>query len=153
MIPSRQASSIPGRAAGKTTRVVVSQRVAPMAVEASRRSLGTAARLSSAMEATIGTIMIPIRKEALNRFSPVVRSRLSCSHGASTVIPMKPRTTDGRKPRISRAGLKNSRKSLGQASERKTATPRLRGMAISADRTVTETEPATRGSMPNSGGS
>ena len=70
MIPRRQAWRIPGSAEGTATRKMVSLLVAPRAKEASRRAWGTAARLSSAMEATMGIVRIPNSRAALNRLSP-----------------------------------------------------------------------------------
>ena len=151
--PSSEAVMRPGRAAGMTLLRTVSSLVAPRANDASRISLGTELRLSSASDVTIGTIMIPIRAEALSRFSPVIMSNLATIHGAMMTIPIKPRTTEGKKPRISMTGFSISLSVEGHTSERNTARARLMGREITEAARVTESEPMIRGSMPNSGGS
>ena len=62
--PRTIAATIPERAAGKTTRVEVWSFDAPMPNAPSRRLPGTADIASSEIEATVGTIMIPITSPA-----------------------------------------------------------------------------------------
>ena len=61
---SSSAPAMPGRAAGSSTRLTVSDLVAPMAEEPSRRLCGTAFRMSSDSEETNGISMIPITAPA-----------------------------------------------------------------------------------------
>ena len=59
----------PGRAAGSTTFLIVSDLVAPSARLPSRIDCGTATMLSSAIEETNGMIMMPMTRPAASALS------------------------------------------------------------------------------------
>jgi len=67
-------------------------------------------------------------------------------------IPKKPRTTEGRNPKISRVGFNMFLNVLGHTSDKNKDTKMLIGRAMREDKRVTAKEPAIKGSMPNSGG-
>jgi hypothetical protein len=88
------AATMPGSAAGSTTRRIVSARVAPRERLPSRRLMGTARITSSEREETLGMIMIPITRPAASalcaatsRPSAVPMSRTS---GATVSMAKKP---------------------------------------------------------------
>ena len=65
---------MPGSAAGSSTLIIVSPRVAPMASEPSRRLRGTAFSASSESEETKGMIITPITRPAASaEFGEVAR--------------------------------------------------------------------------------
>ena len=70
-MPSMTAVPMPDSAEGMTTRISVSQRVAPRASDASRSVRGTANSASSATEQMVGTLMNASMSAAFNRLSPV----------------------------------------------------------------------------------
>lgn len=105
------------------------------------------------MGATIGITMMPSSREALNRFSPESSSNRCCKKGARTIIPMNPSTTEGKKPRISIIGLKNSLSIGGHTSDKNTASANEMGRAKRAAKSVADSDPTMRASMPNLGGS
>ena len=72
---SSRAPAMPGRAAGRRTRFTVSDLVAPMAKEPSRRVWGTAFRMSSDREETKGISMIPITAPAVRAIWFCTRAR------------------------------------------------------------------------------
>ena len=56
---------MPGSAAGRITRLIVSDRVAPRPSEPSRSDRGTAVMMSSDSDETKGMIMMPITRPAV----------------------------------------------------------------------------------------
>ena len=152
-MPSMMAVPMPDRAAGTTTRTMVSQRVAPSAREASRRERGTARRASSETEQMVGRLMMASTSEALSRLRPVAAPSTSWRMGASTTMPRKPSTTEGRAASSSTKGLMTRRAKGGAISARYTAVMTPRGTASSEESTVTATEPTSNGKMPNRPGS
>ena len=73
--------------------------------------------------------------------------------GASTTMPRKPSTTEGRAASSSTKGLMTRRAKGGAISARYTAVMTPRGTASSEESTVTATEPTSSGKMPNRPGS
>src|SRR5690625_7205601 len=67
-MPSTKEAMIPDNAAGTTTRIVVSNLVAPKADDPSRMDWGTEFIASSDMDAIIGIIMTPITIPGLKIF-------------------------------------------------------------------------------------
>ena len=66
--------TMPGKAAGRITRVIVSERVEPNPSAPSRIALGTALMASSDSEETSGMIMIPITNPAASALSDATSS-------------------------------------------------------------------------------
>ena len=99
---------IPEIEAGTITRIIVSQRVAPRAREASLRATGTLWMASSEILQMVGIDIKASIKEALKRFRPVGKSKTSCRKGATKTIPKNPITTEGRAARSSTTGLTTS---------------------------------------------
>jgi hypothetical protein len=83
------ATARPLLAEGKSTREIVSQRVAPSAAEPSRNEVGTTRSASSESEITVGKIMIDRTMPAANSPSPPVWKTLPIS-GTSNVNPSQP---------------------------------------------------------------
>ena len=79
--------------------------------------------------------------------------RPTCIHGAIIIIPMKPRTIDGRKPSISKRTLKHWRTLRGAISAEKIASAMETGIAITLERRVAASVPAIRATIPSAGGS
>jgi len=71
-MPSMTAVSTPERAAGKVTRQMVCQRVAPSARAASRYARGTASRASSATETMVGMEIAASSRAPESALNPVV---------------------------------------------------------------------------------
>ena len=152
-MPSITAVPMPESAAGMTTRTVVCQRVAPRAREASRRSRGTLYRASSETEQMVGTLIRARTREALSRFRPVAAPSQSWMTGASTTMPRKPSTTEGRAASSSTNGLMIRRTPGWAISVRYTAVSTPKGTASREENRVTASEAMSRGKMPNSPGS
>jgi hypothetical protein len=91
--------------------------------------------------------------EAFSRFRPVAMLRLFCSHGARTIIPMNPRTMEGKNPISSIITLKKLLSLLGAISAVNMARATAIGSAIRLDKSVADKVPAIRGSIPSAGGS
>ena len=108
-IPRITAVEIPEMDAGTVTRQIVSQWVAPKAKEASLSSFGTLNMASSEMLQIVGMDMNASITEALKRFRPVATLKASWRNGATTTIPKKPMTTEGRAARSSTIGFTHSR--------------------------------------------
>ena len=79
--------------------------------------------------------------------------RLSCIHGARTIIPRKPRTIEGKNPSNSIKSLKKLLSLLGAISAVKMASATAIGSAITLDKSVADKVPAISGSIPSAGGS
>ena len=77
----------------------------------------------------------------------------SCIQGAISIMPMKPRTIEGRNPSISSRTLKKFLILRGAISAVKTASASAAGMAIKLDRRVAAKVPATSAAIPSAGGS
>lgn len=90
---SRTPPTTPGSAAGSMTRVIVSDGVAPIARLPSRIALGTAAKLSSAMDDTKGMIITPMTSPAANALSDDAQSipiaTANCRTAGATVSAAK----------------------------------------------------------------
>ena len=76
-MPRMIAAAIPERAAGTRTRLMVCQRVAPMASDPSLYSWGTEEMASSDTLTIVGSAMMPSRTEAASQVSPVGRSNVT----------------------------------------------------------------------------
>ena len=115
------ADTMPGSAAGKTTRLMVSDFVAPMAYDPSRKDCGTALMMSSESDEISGTIIMPMTRPAASADSDDTSrpsdSPVFLTNGATVRAAKNPSTTVGMPASISSMGL---------------AMPRTRGEAYSA---------------------
>jgi hypothetical protein len=152
-IPKIIAVDTPEIDAGIMTRHIVSQWVAPRAKDASFNSFGTPNMASSLMLQIVGTDIKASIMEALNKLSPTGISKVFCKKGATTTIPKKPITTDGRAAKSSTTGLKTSRARFEAISARKRADATPRGMDITEEMNVTENDAIISGKIPKSAGS
>ena len=90
----RKAPTIPGSAAGRSTRRMPSEGVAPSAREPSRRDKGTWRRMSSEREEMKGISMMPITRPAVR----ALVARMSMPMAAPTVERNGPTVTRAKKP-------------------------------------------------------
>ena len=106
---SRMLPTIPGSAAGSTTRRTVSDFVAPRPSEPSRSAWGTALITSSDNDDTNGMIITPMTSPAASALWEATSSPraapASRTAGATTSAAKNPYTTVGIPARISRSGF------------------------------------------------
>ena len=88
--PSTTAVATPLRAAGRTTRKLVSISVAPSASEASSYSCGTARSAVSDTLMMDGRIITASTRIAASRHAPELRSKVRWMAGTSTIMPTRP---------------------------------------------------------------
>ena len=115
-IPRMAAAEIPDIAAGTMTLIVVSQRVAPMARDASLYEWGTECMASSETDMTVGRAMIPrsIEPASQDSLNTSWFSKMSLRKGSSTRTPKNPYTTEGIPAKTSHTGFRMLR-ILGEA--------------------------------------
>ena len=105
-MPRMMAAAMPESAAGTRTRLMVCQRVAPMASDPSLYSWGTELMASSETLTIVGSAMMPRRTEAASQVSPVGRSNATRIKLVRTMRPKNPYTTEGIPASSSMAGLR-----------------------------------------------
>ncbi len=105
-IPRMIAAAIPERAAGTMTRLIVCQRVAPVARDPSRYSMGTELIASSETLIIVGSVMIPRRIDPASQVCPLGMLNAMRMKVLRTIIPKNPYTTDGMPASSSVAGFR-----------------------------------------------
>ena len=151
-IARRIPPTIPGNAAGITTRLTVSECVAPIAKEPSRMLCGTALMTSSAIDDIKGIIIIPITAPAASALSDAISSPTdspkSRRTGATVIAAKKPYTTVGMPARISSAGFANALILVFAYSARYIADIKPIGTAITIATNEIKMVPTKRGTAP-----
>ena len=96
----------------------------------------------------VGTAIPPNRIAPARAVRPVGRFKKPRRKGERIRIPRKPSTTEGSPPNNSTSGLRISRSQRGAISDKNTAVPIPKGMAISMAPRVTIIEPVMSGRIP-----